>query len=170
MKPSETSASPVVASADETLAYATSREPLSASSSTADALRRIAAMLDASPELAPALRVSFRYMTTHVAAEDPKPLFASFARAAKAAGAVVTKSAPLDSYFKITAEFAPGVFLSVQSLRDAVCERVVVGTETVTSTEYDPEAFKAATADLPKREVSETREIVEWHCPSILAD
>lgn len=57
--------------------------------------------------------------------------------------------------------------LSVQMIlnRDAVCERVVTGVETVTRTVSDPEALAA----VPTREVTETVETVEWRCAPILA-
>lgn len=50
-----------------------------------------------------------------------------------------------------------GVPIRIYVLRDAVCERVVVGTETV-EVPAQP-AIEAHT---------ETREIVEWHCGSLL--
>lgn len=51
------------------------------------------------------------------------------------------------------------VTVSVYTLRSAVCERVVVGTETV-----EIPAVEAA----PAR--TEEREVVEWHCRPVLAD
>lgn len=66
-------------------------------------------------------------------------------------------------YFK--GKFA-GLGINVICDRDEVCERVVVGTETVTETVKDPEAVAA----LPDIQVTEEREIVEWRCGSVLAD
>lgn len=51
---------------------------------------------------------------------------------------------------------------AVSTARDNVCERVVVGTETVTETIPDPDAPTIT------REV--TRDIVEWKCGPILTD
>lgn len=48
--------------------------------------------------------------------------------------------------------------------RDEVCERVVVGTETIEVTEPDPEAVAA----LPTVTRTEVHEIVEWRCGSLL--
>ena len=59
-----------------------------------------------------------------------------------------------------------GLHLEVVVDRPAVCERVVVGTETVTTTIKDPDAVAA----LPDVEVTETVEQVEWRCQSILAE
>ena len=50
--------------------------------------------------------------------------------------------------------------------RDAVCERVVVGTRTVEVEEPDPEAVAA----LPKVRRTEVVEQVEWRCHPLLAD
>ena len=56
--------------------------------------------------------------------------------------------------------------LKAWSTHDRVCERVVVGTETVTREEPDPEALK----QVPTVTVTEEREVIEWRCPeSILA-
>lgn len=55
-----------------------------------------------------------------------------------------------------------GLALRVTVTRDAVCERVVVGTETVTI------PAQPATEAQPEQTVE--REIVEWRCGSILAE
>lgn len=49
--------------------------------------------------------------------------------------------------------------------RDEVCERIVVGTETVTETVPDPEALAA----VPQIERTVEREIVKWECRPLLA-
>lgn len=60
-----------------------------------------------------------------------------------------------------------GVHIKVICNRDNVCEKVVLGTETVTETVPDPEYMAAA--PLVERETE--REIVKWVCaPSILAE
>lgn len=61
----------------------------------------------------------------------------------------------------VTREFG-AIQLAVTVDRSQVCERVVVGTETVTEEVPDPNAPKV------KRPV--TREIVEWKCEPILAE
>lgn len=58
------------------------------------------------------------------------------------------------SYFTLTKTFDGGVKLSVNWTRDAVCERIVIGTEEVP--EYKVEAH--------------TRDIVEWKCPEGILD
>jgi hypothetical protein len=52
-----------------------------------------------------------------------------------------------------------GLRLFMQVTREAVCERVVTGTETVTI---------PAKAAVPER--TETREVVEWRCEPLLAE
>jgi hypothetical protein len=70
-----------------------------------------------------------------------------------------------DRDFIVERHFGPHQ-ISVRAWREAVCQRVVVGTETVTETVVEPEAFAA----LPRVERSVEREIVEWVCPeSILS-
>jgi hypothetical protein len=58
-----------------------------------------------------------------------------------------------------------GLSLELCAYRDAVCERVVTGTETVTETVKDPEALAA----VPEIEVTCEVETVEWRCGSLLA-
>jgi hypothetical protein len=58
-----------------------------------------------------------------------------------------------------------GLGVLVIADRDEVCERVVVGTETVTEERPDPEALAA----LPTVTVTEEREVVEWRCGSLLS-
>lgn len=60
-----------------------------------------------------------------------------------------------------------GLHIKVIANREAVCEKVVIGTETVT--EIVPDPVYIASAPMIERETE--REIVEWVCPpSILAD
>lgn len=59
-----------------------------------------------------------------------------------------------NSYFTLTKTFSGGVGFSVNWTRDAVCERIVVGTEEVP--EFKVEAH--------------TRDIVEWKCPEGILD
>lgn len=59
-----------------------------------------------------------------------------------------------------------GLRIKVVAYRDEVCERVVLGTETVTEMVPDPEALTA----VPQIAQVTTREIVEWVCRPMLAD
>lgn len=85
---------------------------------------------------------------------------AAIARAALAHGAKVDKDASGDIY-TLTVSWGA---LAAQAIayREAVCERVVTGTETVTRTVPDPTA--------PLVKVTETVEHVEWVCRPLLAD
>ncbi len=61
--------------------------------------------------------------------------------------------------FILERELVPGVKVQVWTDREAVCERVVVGTETVEVPDPD---FEAPT-------VTVEREVVEWRCESLLS-
>jgi hypothetical protein len=65
-------------------------------------------------------------------------------------------------YFDIDGNLA-GLKITVIADRDKVCERVVVGTETVTRTVPDPDV------EVPLVEVTEQVERVEWRCLPLLA-
>lgn len=58
-----------------------------------------------------------------------------------------------------------GLRVRVYAPREQVCERVVLGTETVTREVPDPEALAA----VPTTTVTETVEKVEWRCTPLLA-
>lgn len=60
--------------------------------------------------------------------------------------------------FKLVKDFGGGVKVEWVAYREAVCERVVVGTKIVPA---EPERVVAA---VPER----TEEVVEWKCPSLL--
>jgi len=125
-------------------------------------LRAMADMLDAHPELAEAMRYS-TYLNVGLAfAEDKRAALAAWIRAAKAHGATVKKSG--DKY--VTVELRWGrIGFDVFASREQVCERVVTGTETVTTSVPDPDALAA----VPTVEVTETVETVEWRCTPLLA-
>lgn len=94
--------------------------------------------------------------------EVPLPYFGSlnaFADDDKNVSEVARAMKPVDkdtsnSYFTLTKTFNDNVKLSVNWARDAVCERIVIGTEEVA--EYKVEAH--------------TRDIVEWVCPEGILD
>jgi hypothetical protein len=69
-----------------------------------------------------------------------------------------------DNVLNLKASF-DGLHVLLIADRNAVCERVVVGTETVTEKVKDPELL----AQVPEVEVTREREIVEWRCGSLLA-
>lgn len=131
----------------------------------ADGLRALAAMLEANPELSELFEYPLRRVLVPLHAEHPDPVttLAKVARAAKACGAKITKDAN-DKYFNLTAIW-PGVTFLAYIERELVCERVVTGTETVTTTVPDP----ALLAKVPTVEVTEVVELVTWRCPPLLA-
>lgn len=70
-----------------------------------------------------------------------------------------------DDVYQLSTRFGGdrGLKISLTAYRDAVCERVVTGTETVTKTVPDP------SVKVPLVEVTETVETVEWVCRPLLA-
>lgn len=66
-----------------------------------------------------------------------------------------------EDFISLFKDFGGNVSVKAWAYRNAVCERVVVGTETVTKLIPDPTA--------PEVEVIEEVEIVEWRCAPILA-
>ncbi|WP_020580151.1 hypothetical protein [Actinopolymorpha alba] len=69
------------------------------------------------------------------------------------------------NYFDLSGQL-DGLHVTFTAFRNEVCERVVVGTETVTRVIKDAEAL----AKVPEVQVTEEVEIVEWRCGSLLAD
>ncbi len=67
-----------------------------------------------------------------------------------------------DDYFDLTGSLH-GLQVHLTAYRNAVCERVVVGTETVTRTVLDP------SVEVPLVEVTETVDVVRWDCHPLLA-
>lgn len=128
----------------------------------ASALRSVADMLNAHPDLAPELRQAFEFMSDYC---DDKAVFARFARAAKEFGARIEKDYPEDPtrHFSMYAHFGP-LKLRLHAERQDVCERVVVGTREVTEEVPDPKALEA----IPTTTVTRTEEIVEWRCTPLL--
>lgn len=125
-------------------------------------LRSLAGMLEARPDLARRIRYSSPQI---LVSADDKQEVAEFVRAAKAHGATITKSASdASNYFSALCQFGR-ITLDVYVPREEMCERVVVGTETVTTKVPDPVALAA----VPHVEVTETVEKVEWRCHPIMA-
>jgi hypothetical protein len=131
----------------------------------AEALRALANMIEHTPEVADLLSYPIRYMNTPVSSSAPNQaaVLGTFMRAANRHGAVIEKSGD-DKWFHVTATWGP-VTVHAYADRENVCERVVVGTETVTETVPDPDLL----AQVPTIEVTTTREITKWNCVPLLA-
>jgi hypothetical protein len=130
-------------------------------------LRELADLIEAHAELAAGMRSSLKrisYFPVEFTQPAVRAELAAFVRATKARGARITKQAD-DTLHKVTATINDAVGVQVLAYRSEVCERVVIGTETVTKTVPDPEALAA----VPTIEVTETVEHVEWRCTPLLA-
>lgn len=127
-------------------------------------LRALADFLEHNPDLAEHVG-NDRFLVAVSHEPDPKALMAQFARAAKAAGIPVAKSYD-ETWGNVELHFGSALSICVFAPRDAVCERIVLGTETVTKTVKDPEALKA----VPDVVVTEEVELVEWRCLPLLDD
>lgn len=127
-------------------------------------LRRIADLIEANPELAGwfdhILTGPHGGIDIFPRGKDYRAALAWFVRTAKAAGATITKDIS-DKLYNVEASFG-GVKVKALSSRGEVCERVVVGTETVTRMVPDPAAELV--------EVTETVDVVEWVCAPLLAE
>jgi hypothetical protein len=121
----------------------------------ATGLRELADLIARNPELAP---VADNRLLMFVLPDfdSDEPAAAMFARLARMLGGTRTKDAD-DTYVTVTRKFGP-LAVDVYTTRDLVCERVVVGTETVEVP--DPNAPK----------VTVEREVVEWKCTPVLAN
>jgi hypothetical protein len=95
--------------------------------------------------------------------DDTVSRLADYARRGVRAGARVEKTYD-DKYGNVLLRFGP-VHLQVYSLRDEVCERIVVGTREVVEEVQDPEALAA----VPTITQTRTEDIVEWQCRPLLA-
>jgi len=125
-------------------------------------LRALADMIEQNPEIAE-LAVYLRNLNVFNS-KSPED-HAVLARAALRHDAVVGKDVSAE-LFNLTMSFADGAGVArALAYRHEVCERVVVGTETVTKTVKDPEAVAA----LPDVEVTEDVEQVTWICRPLLA-
>lgn len=124
----------------------------------AEGLRRLADFVEQHPEI----RTSYLNDVQVWYFSDADDL-AELARAAAQFGAKVEKSITEQQY-NLVISFGS---LKAEALaaREQVCERVVVGTETVTKRVPDP----AKLAEVPEVEVTETVERVEWQCRPLLA-
>lgn len=126
----------------------------------AEALRALASFVEANHDLAETMRNAFNKLN---AFSDDPAMLAQFIKAGKRAGAEATKEVN-GNWFYASLRWGP-VVLDVNAHRDAVCERVQVGTETVTKTVPDPEKL----AEVPEVEVTVSVPIYEWECKPLLA-
>jgi hypothetical protein len=125
-------------------------------------LRALADMIEANQPLAQQFSTHFKYLAMHVF-DGPDRVFPMFIRAALAHGATVTKDFN-EKFAKVMASWGDSFCFALQTDRELVCERVVVGTETVTRKVKDPDALAA----VPEVEVTEEVEKVEYRCTPLL--
>lgn len=134
----------------------------------ADGLESIAAMFREWPEMAAAIDdqvgpFNLTFQVSRLRRDYDKDALAEFVRRALKHGARIDKEVD-GGFFEVKAQFGPVEFEG-WAVREAVCERVVVGSETVTRTVPDPKKV----AKVPMVEVTTTVEKVEWKCPPLLA-
>lgn len=148
-------------SAAETASTAEEQQAKHAAEITAG-LRAVADLLEEVPAAATIL-AGTKLLVPVMHESDPVALLAAIARAGAAQGGKVSKSYET-KYANVDVTFGP-VVLQAYADREQVCERVVVGTETVTKKVKDPKALAA----VPEIEVTEEVEQVEWRCRPLLA-
>lgn len=102
----------------------------------------------------PDLRFDFDQSATILAYCRDKDELAGWARAFGRADKRID-----ESWFNVERKFGP-FQIQAYTYRDAVCERVVVGQETVRVEEPDPDALAA----VPKITKTVTRDVIEWRC------
>lgn len=129
-------------------------------------LRAVADTLEDRPEVPLPFEGRAEPLTFHFLYDgDPRAALAAAARALGGTWAKVTRDYGAGgAYFDLLGE-ACGVRLRLTAYRDAVCERVVTGTEDVTDWVKDPEKLAA----VPLVEVTRPVETVEWRCRPVLA-
>lgn len=136
-------------------------------STVAADINAFAEFVQAHPHLAKHMRYAdLRHRTNRVNVYVyTAEVIAEFARAAARAGRKVTKrlGGTDDAYFGILVSFG-WVEMYVYATRAEVCDRVVIGTDTVVTEVPDPKALAA----VPTVRVVETVERVEWHCGPLL--
>lgn len=125
-----------------------------------DGLRQLADLLAENPDL-PLPYHGNGGELLWIIVNDPNQR-ATLAALARALPGKVKKGVRGDA-FDLNGQLA-GLRVQVIARRDEVCERRVIGTETVTKSVPDP------SVQVPLVEVTETVETVEWVCGSLLAD
>lgn len=136
--------------------------PQELASERAAGLRALADLVEATPEVnANYLDGSSSLTVWYAHKPDVLP---ALARAGLTYGAKVDKKINDTEIFELHLSFGPIRAVALAQRTD-VCERVIVGTETVTETVKDPELL----AKVPEIEQTVEREIVEWRCEPLLA-
>jgi hypothetical protein len=79
--------------------------------------------------------------------------------------AVFDKKSDSGYYFSIDRKFTPHT-LAINIQHDVFCEKVKIGTKKVK--QFDPEALREATRDVPEVEIEE--DVYEWRCPKSVLD
>lgn len=124
-------------------------------------LRELADFLEARPEVPVQGCLS---TTVDAFAVDDEDKLGQMRKVARAMGSARKRSLP--SHMILTKDFSGNVRYEFNAEREQVCKRIITGVEHVEIEEPDPKAVAA----LPKVKRTEKREIVEWECPSLLAD
>lgn len=137
-------------------------------------LRTVAALIEANPQLP--LPAVFAYGTGNIDVswqilhnKDDDQAQRDTARAILAAVGGKWDKKPWDDADVNRFDFTQkrdGMRLEIYARRDAICERVVTGTETVTREVPDPDALAA----VPTTTVTDVVETVEWRCEPILTE
>lgn len=123
-----------------------------------DGLRQLADLLDENPDVPLPYHGERKSMPIAIfcfGGQDVKPVLAKLARRLHG----VSKE-PDGEYYDVVGRLA-GLRIKVTARRSDVCEKVVLGTETVTEMVPDPDA--------PLVEVTREVEQVEWICSPILS-
>lgn len=111
-------------------------------------LRALAELIEAEPALAGS---QYAQIDHHIFVDDP----AEMAALVRRLGGARKKEAD-ETYLTVVRELAGRVAVKICGRRNEVCERVVVGTETV----------EVPDPDAPK--ITVEREVVEWKCAPVL--
>jgi hypothetical protein len=128
-------------------------------------LRALADVLEANPAVELPYAGSGTELTISLlSVADPRTAMANAARAFPIKWDKNAWGPAGTAYFSLRGSLH-GLRMEICAYREAVCERVVTGTQEVTKTVKDPEALAA----VPEIEVTETIDTVEWRCGSILA-
>lgn len=121
----------------------------------AESLRALARLIEANPELPMPYSIDASWIETD--AEATRDMMRAFAKAVPGQ----KRKRVSEAQYNLEAKIGP-VRLTAIAWREEVCERVVVGTDTVT--------IPATEAVEAQPERTEEREVVEWRCHPILAD
>lgn len=142
---------------------------MDSTTSISEALRQAADLLEQHPQLPKAYVTALTYSTGEVSVEvhwqllihddlDVRGQKAAAAEIVRTLGGTWDKRDNGSSSMSYRQQHDP-LTLSITVTREAVCERVVVGTETVTVPAVEAQ---------PER--TEEREVVRWECRPLLAD